>query len=160
MLANNPAALALHEARLLFPNAPIACLASFGTGRFLPMERAGAQRGSVSHTVQTLVGAATRTEEVHQLLSDMLPVLSVPYFRFNPQVPRISLDETAAPKLRELQAIGREHVASGVGRDECVALAQLLQSRAPPAGASQRWPAKLVGVLSRLYARGRRHSRL
>ena len=32
LLANNPAAIALHEARLLFPGRRIACIASFGTG--------------------------------------------------------------------------------------------------------------------------------
>ena len=38
LLANNPSAIALHEARLLFPDAPIACLASFGTGVLEPSE--------------------------------------------------------------------------------------------------------------------------
>ena len=41
LLANNPSAIALHEARLLFPQAPIACLASFGTGAFAPTRTRG-----------------------------------------------------------------------------------------------------------------------
>ena len=84
LLANNPSAIALHEARMLFPHAPIACLASFGTGAF-PVEQA-VRPGSWSSVVTTLVRAATRTEEVHQMLSDLLPILRVPYYRFNPQV--------------------------------------------------------------------------
>ena len=62
LLANNPAALALHEARLLFPHAPIACLASFGTGLFPPSEARAP--GSWSAIMQAIVRAATRTEEV------------------------------------------------------------------------------------------------
>ena len=44
------------------------------------------------------------TPDDHQLLSDLMPILEVPYFRFNPHVPIMSLDETNPPKLRELQA--------------------------------------------------------
>ena len=84
-----------------------------------------------------------------------LPVLGVPYFRFNPQVPRYSLDETASPKLKELQAIGREHVTTGAARDECRALAQLLTTYGPPAPVQRRWPAKLASAIRSLY-RGRR----
>ena len=124
MLANNPAALAMHEARLLYPDTPIRCLASFGTGAFEP-STVHSRPGSWSATVQMLVRAATRTEEIHQLLSEMLPLLSIPYFRFNPSVPRMSLDETSPAKLRELQALGRAHVATGPGKDACSALAQV-----------------------------------
>lgn len=62
LLANNPAALALHEARILFPNTPIACVASFGTGIVAPST--APRPDSIASVVRTLVGAATRTEEV------------------------------------------------------------------------------------------------
>ena len=78
--------------------------------------------------------AATRTEEVHQTLSDLLPVLRVPYYRFNPQVPIMSLDETQPHKLRELQAIGRAHVTSGQGHADCESLANLLTTGRGRAG--------------------------
>ena len=88
-----------------------------------------------------------------QTLNDLLPALRVPYYRFNPRVPIMSLDETAPQKLRELQAIGRAHVRSGKGKDDCAALATLLttgRSRAgfnAPAVAARRlraWPAALL----------------
>jgi hypothetical protein len=151
LLANNPAAVALHEARLLFPHAPIACLASFGTGLFPP--ETTRRPNSWSSVFTTLVRAATRTEEVHQMLSELLPVLRVPYYRFNPRVPTGPLDETAPQKLAELQQIGRAHVLTGNGRDDCAALAKLLttgRGRAglsAPAVAAQRlraWPAALL----------------
>lgn len=55
--------------------------------------------------MQTLVRAATRTEEVHFLLSDTLPQAGVPYFRLEPRLPmKTAIDETSIEKLRELQA--------------------------------------------------------
>ena len=155
LLANNPSAIALHEARMLFPHAPIACLASFGTGAF-PVEQAR-RPGSWSSVVSTIVRAATRTEEVHQMLSDLLPILSVPYYRFNPQVPPMRLDEISPPKLKELQEIGRGFVVSGKGKEDCAALARLLTTGrgrpargvpgTPAASAVKRlrsWPASLL----------------
>lgn len=95
----------MREAKRLFPGAPIACVASFGTGAFAPTQAAGGTWGPVMQTLARAleyespprcaarikqrprparavqVRAATRTEEVHRMLSDLLPMLAVPYFR-------------------------------------------------------------------------------
>ena len=73
------------------------------------------------------------------MLSDLLPILRVPYYRFNPQVPIMRLDETSPEKLSEMQTIGRQHVVAGKGKEDCAALAQLLTTgrgrpSAPPTG--------------------------
>ena len=108
------------------------------------------------------------------MLSDLLPVLTVPYYRFNPLVPSMSLDETAPQKLREMQAIGRAHVQSGKGQQDCAALATLLTTGrgrpgigAPVAARRLRaWPAALLlrignGIGNRIAGvRGRPLSRL
>lgn len=157
LLANNPSAIALHEARLLFPSAPIACLASFGTGAFAPVET---RPGSWSAVVSTLVRAATRTEEVHQMLSNLLPVLRVPYYRFNPQVPvalQSALDETSPKRLAELQDVGRNHVLGGRGAEDLSALSQLLttgRGRSASAAAAARRKG-LAALLQRIGNRVR-----
>ena len=109
LLANNPAAIALSEARALFPGARLACLASFGTGALEPVAEAKRSVTSFGATVQTLVRAATRTEEVHETLADLLP--DSHYYRFNASLggQNMTLDETSAEKLRaDIQDIGTE----------------------------------------------------
>jgi hypothetical protein len=101
----------------------------------------------------------------------MLPVLAIPYFRFNPQVPAMSIDETSPAKLKELQSIGKAHVVSGHGRADCAALATLLLERKhstkhAAALAAQRqlplrlWPSALLAKLGSSVAALRRRSRL
>ena len=77
------------------------------------------------------------------------------------------LDEISPPKLKELQDIGRSFVFSGKGKEDCSALAQLLNTgRGRPAPAPgvptsrglRGWPAQLLFKLGS-RVRGR-HSRL
>lgn len=68
IVANNPTAVALREARRLFPGSPVACLVSFGTGRHPPAAPAKpAFAPPWWSTMQTLVRASTRTEEARRL---------------------------------------------------------------------------------------------
>lgn len=145
LLANNPAAIALQEARALYPGVPIACLASFGTGSFAPSVIR--KPGAWATTVDTLVRAATRTEEVHEMLSDILPNAAVPYFRFNPEIPAVSLDETSPLKLRELQGVGRDFMNRGPALEQCTSLSKLLLGRRGAAQRLSSWRAKVFSKL-------------
>ena len=123
-MANNPSAIALHEARALFPGKAVGCLVSFGTGRGHTRETGS---GSSYQTLRTVVRAATRCDETHHLLDDLLPANGVRYFRFDPPVPPTGIDETSIAKLVELQAAGRAYVApGGAGDAEMTSLVNLL----------------------------------
>lgn len=62
MLVNNPTALAIHECQCLWPDVPLQCVVSLGTGRF---ESAGSN--SISFTslktkLTNVISSATDTE--------------------------------------------------------------------------------------------------
>lgn len=72
ILVNNPAAIAVHEARQLWPDEAFQCVVSLGTGRCQPMETMlggeGAPGGKVSTTInwsdklRSVINSATDTE--------------------------------------------------------------------------------------------------
>lgn len=117
LVANNPSAIALHEARALFPNRAVQCVVSLGTGRKAQPAAPASGRLKTPQwlaTMKTLAKAATRTEDVHHLLTDTLPLSGIAYFRLNPPLDeRLSLDETSPDKLMMLQRVGQQSVARG-----------------------------------------------
>lgn len=69
LLTNNPAAIAIHECRLLWPDTPLQCVISIGTGKYEPTSRDDpTSRTSLKRKVTKLVESATDTEG--QKLSD------------------------------------------------------------------------------------------
>lgn len=99
MLANNPAAVAIHEAKKLFPGVPVECLVSIGTGR--TVEAANVTRWGWDSTLNLLINSATNTELVHDMLSDTMP--REQYFRFNPPMAPGPIDEVRPNVLQELK---------------------------------------------------------
>lgn len=70
IVASNPTAVAIHEARTLFPDIPIELVVSIGTGAFL--EQKSAPRIGWDGIIGQIVNSATDGEQVHHVLEDIL----------------------------------------------------------------------------------------
>nr|XP_015194473.1 PREDICTED: calcium-independent phospholipase A2-gamma isoform X2 [Lepisosteus oculatus] len=105
LLINNPTALAIHECKCLWPNTPVQCVISLGTGRFESAGKNNATYTSLKTKLTNVISSATDTEEVHTMLDALLPQNT--YFRFNPFMNEdIPLDESRKEKLNQLQIDG------------------------------------------------------
>lgn len=98
ILVNNPTAIAVHEARMLWPETDFQCVVSLGTGRCQPIERTGVGAINWGTKLRSVINSATDTEGVHTVLHDLLP--GNVYFRFNPNLnDDYSLDEIRPDRL-------------------------------------------------------------
>ncbi|XP_074683589.1 calcium-independent phospholipase A2-gamma isoform X1 [Strix aluco] len=105
LLLNNPSALAVHECKCLWPNVPLQCLVSLGTGRYESEGKTSVTYTSLKAKLTNVISSATDTEEVHTMLDALLPPNT--YFRFNPLMNEdIPLDESRKEKLNQLQTDG------------------------------------------------------
>lgn len=103
LLINNPTALAVHESKSLWPNTPLECVVSLGTGRFENPNKNNVTYTSLKTKLTNVISSATDTEEVHAMLDAFLPPHT--YYRFNPYISEeVSMDENRQEKLNLLQA--------------------------------------------------------
>lgn len=105
ILINNPTAVAIHEAKLLWPNEDIQCVLSLGSGRYQPCvnseEDNPATLSSLKHKILRLIDSATDTEMVHRLMQDLLPPST--YYRINPILrDQSTIDEHRPEKLEQM----------------------------------------------------------
>ncbi|XP_048195744.1 calcium-independent phospholipase A2-gamma isoform X2 [Perognathus longimembris pacificus] len=109
LLLNNPSALAMHECKCLWPDVPLECIVSLGTGRYESDVRNTATYTSLKTKLSNVINSATDTEEVHVMLDGLLPPDT--YFRFNPVMcENIPLDESRNEKLDQLQSEGLKYI--------------------------------------------------
>lgn len=97
--ANNPSAVALAQAKRLWPGVELECLVSIGSGAFAENENKDEAYGWASIGKQ-LVESATDTQRPHEALEMFLPPAK--YFRFNPTMVNIPIDETDPNVLQVL----------------------------------------------------------
>ncbi|EKU21866.1 calcium-independent phospholipase a2-gamma [Nannochloropsis gaditana CCMP526] len=153
LLANNPTAIAIHEAKIIYPNVPIEAVVSVGTGNVLepqPVEGFGwapifNQIINSCHTSITVnftpfpffilprslrfSVSATNTEAVHDSLADFLP--QDRYYRFNPNIENVSIDEVGIrpEKLAYLKATAKEYFQDPRNKERLDQLIKLLQPK-------------------------------
>ncbi|XP_066197865.1 calcium-independent phospholipase A2-gamma isoform X2 [Saccopteryx leptura] len=109
LLLNNPSALAIHECKCLWPDVPLECIVSLGTGRYESDVRNTVTYTSLKTKLSNVINSATDTEEVHIMLDGLLPPDT--YFRFNPVMcENIPLDESRNEKLDQLQLEGLKYI--------------------------------------------------
>lgn len=126
VIVNNPTALAVHEAKLLWPNESIQCVVSLGTGRYLASDRQELNM-SVKQKIVKLIDSATDTECVHTMMADFLPKGS--YFRFNPYTTEdFQLDDSEPEKVDQLMWDGELYLRKNKAKLRSAA-AKLLQPR-------------------------------
>ncbi|CAG5096591.1 Similar to PNPLA8: Calcium-independent phospholipase A2-gamma (Oryctolagus cuniculus) [Cotesia congregata] len=110
IMVNNPCAVAIHEAKRLWPNSPIQCVVSFGTGRtppIIPNNEGHIKEGNIGSSswkdkFYKILASATDTEGVHIILNDLLP--DHVYYRFNPYLTEmIPMDEVRPDKVALLE---------------------------------------------------------
>jgi len=123
IVASNPAAVAIHEARTVYPNVPIELVVSCGTGAFI--EEKSAPRIGWDGIIGQIVNSATDGEQIHHILEDILgghgsttrlgrsSVSKTKYYRFNPIIgtsDTFPIDGTDPAKLEELSQLTTDYM--------------------------------------------------
>uniref|UniRef100_A0A914KIP2 PNPLA domain-containing protein n=1 Tax=Meloidogyne incognita TaxID=6306 RepID=A0A914KIP2_MELIC len=99
VLMNNPTAIALHEARQLWPRNHLQCIISVGNGRVMSKVDPEPEPYSWTSSVDAIIDSATETETTHYCISDLLPTNI--YFRLNPYTSQVYPLDTNKPDLIE-----------------------------------------------------------
>ncbi|CCD74151.1 PNPLA domain-containing protein [Caenorhabditis elegans] len=126
--ANNPTAIAYHEAKLLWPDENVNCVVSVGNGRTVTSVEPTPTVFSTSFQDKLLriIDSATDTEGVHMNVHDMLPE-SV-YYRFNPYMTyAYGLDEIDQERLEQMASDAEFYVRRNSNKLEAAAERLLLQ---------------------------------
>jgi calcium-independent phospholipase A2-gamma len=140
IVSSNPTAIAIHEARSVFPDVPIELVVSLGTGGFL--EQKSAPRIGWDGIIGQIVNSATDAEQVHHVLEDILgegsttqlasSVSKTRYMRFNPILGMpddFPIDETDPEKLELMKSITLDYMQKPEQQVKLQQIADVLQGR-------------------------------
>lgn len=141
IVASNPTAVAIHEARILFPDVPIEMVVSCGTGGFI--EEKSAPRIGWDGIIGQIVQSATDGEQTHHVLEDILgegstavlgrsSVSKTRYFRLNPLIGMpndFPIDGTDPEKLEELSKITQAYLNEDEQRAKLKEIGDILEGK-------------------------------
>lgn len=136
-VASNPTAVAVHEARALFPDVPIEIIVSLGTGKFI--EEKSVPRIGWDGIIGQIVSSATDAESTHHVLEDILgsdmiapsKATNTKYFRFNPIIGKpnsFAIDETDPTILEKLSGITKKYMNEKKQKESLDEIASIMQS--------------------------------
>ncbi|KAK0400236.1 hypothetical protein QR680_003415 [Steinernema hermaphroditum] len=128
VLANNPAAVGMHEAKNIWPDEQLQCLVSVGNGRSVTELELTSTRKStrLQDKISKIVDSATDTELVNISMGDLIPAGS--YFRLNPYMSfPYTLDEINPEKLAQMRHDAKLYVRRNRRKIEA-ATVQLMKS--------------------------------
>jgi len=138
IVASNPTAVAVHEARTVFPGVPLELVVSIGTGCFSEIKVP--PRVGWDGVVAQILDSATDAEQVHHVLEDVFGdgstsqlcgtrMSSTKYFRFNPVVGVANdfpIDEVNPDRLEELVQIVNRYMAEDEQQKKLQRLGQII----------------------------------
>ncbi|KAK6110588.1 Patatin-like phospholipase family protein [Brugia pahangi] len=122
VLTNNPTALAVHEARMLWPHERIQCVVSVGNGKNVSeVELNGIKLSTrLQEKILRIIDSATDTELVDLCMRDTLSEGS--YIRFNPYTSYpYSLDEINPKKLEQMSQDAQLYISRNQTKFEAAA---------------------------------------
>lgn len=139
IVASNPAAVAIHEARTIYPDIPIECVVSLGTGEFIS-EKVSPSFGW-DGIVSQIVNSATDTAKTHWVLQDILgqgtttnpsSFSDTKYFRFDPIIGKPSdfpIDATDPIRLEKLSKIASDYMEQPEQQEKLEEMTNILRGK-------------------------------
>lgn len=140
IVASNPSAISIHEARNIFPDVPIELVVSIGTGGF--REQKSEPRIGWDGIIGQIIASATDGEQIHHILEDILgdgktaqgrsSVSDTRYMRFNPILgmpDEYPIDVTDPEKLNQIKNITTKYMEEPEQKQKLQDLANILKGR-------------------------------
>eukprot|EP00927_Polykrikos_kofoidii_P036782 TRINITY_DN31034_c0_g1_i1.p1 TRINITY_DN31034_c0_g1~~TRINITY_DN31034_c0_g1_i1.p1 ORF type:complete len:775 (-),score=99.04 TRINITY_DN31034_c0_g1_i1:251-2290(-) len=129
--ANNPSMVAIHEAQVLWPGRPIGCFVSLGTGEVESGVKTSA--GGMLYWAGVMLSMAIEVNRIHKETEVTLSSYNgrgnacPSYFRINPTIPDVSIDESRKSVIDDMMTHVQGYITSEAHRIDriCAALALL-----------------------------------
>lgn len=115
IVANNPSLIAVQEAKAIWPGRPIGCIVSLGTGESVAT---GQSKAGLIYWAGKMLSMPTDTYRVHKEIESAIPSLNEvgcaqpSYFRLEPVIPNLELDECRKYVLDDMKKITAEYISA------------------------------------------------